>query len=149
MSTPTSVKAALSHLDVNLSAKARLQPWYQPNFTIQRSVYSAANLAPHSLTERWSYTVPASRIAIIAHTHLAIMRYTAPTAASGARAWIEPAFIDLVYEITANVGVMNRGVMGQSSVLVAGEVCKSKTADDSTNGSYNYYTSASLMVFDT
>jgi hypothetical protein len=55
----------LQNLNIGLDTRARLQPWYQPNFLSGTVSYAAGGIGPHGWTVRGSYTVPQGRIAII------------------------------------------------------------------------------------
>jgi hypothetical protein len=142
----------LQKLDAALSTMARLQPWYQPNFTTADKSASSAAIAPHTYTSRWSYTVPAGRIAIVASMMQEMMRDSAPSTAARATMRIYNTAVTYFLrcdEITATVGVPQLRNQGWSIVLLAGDVLTADSQDLSTGGTYLMTSSTNLMVFDT
>jgi hypothetical protein len=136
---------------------ARLQPWYQPHFQPIDLLYSAANIAPHAITDRFTYTVPANRIAMVRSGWIQIMRDAAPGVVDRAVAVIFKKSVGGVTvcilfdieEITAVVGIPRTGSIGESMILVAGEQLIGRTYDLSTGGTYTYRVSADVAEFDT
>jgi len=155
--TGRNITLLLDNLDAALSTRARLQPWYQTNFTVSNQQYQAGSVAPHAVTQRFAYTVPANRIAIVMQSYNLIMRQTVPTTAGEVAATLvieDPAgtlvnrFTD-VREISATVGIPRYTAVGQGAIATAGQLITGHTADASTGGTYRYLLTANIMVFDT
>ena len=131
---------------------ARLQPWYQPNFTVVNKTYIQPNIAPHGWTQRWLYTVPAGRIAKVMAATICIMRDAAPTAAgfcTAALAVAGAAYIPYIREVTSAVGIPRMAELGESTMLLAGQTLEGYTQDSSNGGSYTYNISVNIMEFNT
>lgn len=141
----------LMNLNVGLDTRARLQPWYQPNFAQGDSVYAGTSIAPHASTWRADYTVPTDRIAIITQMSAFMLRDAAPSAAGFAtlRVLHYPDAMMTVGEISATVGVPRSDTIGQGLVMKAGEAIALYTADASTGGTYHYRTAIDYIEFDT
>jgi len=139
------------YLDTPLSTRARLQPWYQPNFIRVNKYYVAASIPPHGATCRWSYTVPTNRLAISAASHAQIVRQTAPTTPglAGVILWINTLTrLPDVVEVTSTVGVPKLSSLGHSFIAVPGDVIQGVTSDGSVGGLYFYSLCANFMEFD-
>jgi len=150
--TGRDISGDLSKLDVALSTRARLQPWYQTNFTPVNNNYSGDSVAPHSVTDRWSYTCPAGRIAMVMLVFLEMMRQTAPTTAGqAALEMILSGTVRIcdIRETTSTVGVVKYFGYGQGAILIAGQTILARTQDGSTGGGYMYTLSANVMEFNT
>jgi hypothetical protein len=146
----------LLKLDVDLSTRARLQPWYQANFTPIYKMYDASSVAPAAATERWTYTVPASRIGIVTAAHARVIRNTVATTAARQFAWIEISSNQtriveaaMIGTGTGTVGEHSQDSIGWGPVLKAGDIIRGMTYSNDTDGTASYNISASLMVFDT
>jgi cytoskeletal protein CcmA (bactofilin family) len=137
----------------NIDQLARLQPWYQPNFITQNMNYNVVGVAPHADTNRWTYTVPASRIAIVRSANCTSVRTAAPVAAGYAGAYIQinsTMFLLITIESNATVGTLPRNAfLGEGAILVAADTLKGFTYDTGNGGTYNEYVSANIAVFDT
>jgi hypothetical protein len=150
--TGRDISGDLSKLDVALSTLARLQPWYQPDFIVIENVYAANNVAPHAATTRWTYTTPASRIAQCTDAFCSIIRSAAPSAAgvtinsvrSGAAS---PSYILCVQEITVVVGVQNKQNVGTNIIRSPAQKITCVTRDLSTDGTYDYVATATVMQY--
>jgi len=150
--TGRDISGDLSKLDVALSTKARLQPWYQTNFTTDNKRYGSGSVAPHALTNRWTYTVPADRIARIMGSYCMLMRDSAPTSASYAVSAILVAsavYLPYLVEITSATYVPRLMGYSESAIVRAGETIVGQTADVSVGGTYSYEVDVNIMVFDT
>jgi len=150
--TGRDITLLLDNLDAALSTRARLQPWYQTNFTTDNEVYTAANVAPHAITTRWTYTVPANRVAIVANCDLLIMRDAAPTTASLAFTELiaaGTARVLWVGEISSTVGESHSGFLGWSAILRAAQTLVANDSDGSTGGTHVFIESANIMEFNT
>lgn len=147
----------ITNQDVLASTQARLQPWYQPHFDTIEQLYSAQNIAPHAAVARWTYTVPASRIAMVTAAYCRVIRQTAATTAGFAMAYIDRetvATARLVEAIilTNGIGDKDKANVGWGSILKAGEKLIGSTLDLSsgtTPGTCSYVVSAMIMEFDT
>jgi len=143
---------AVAKLDVALSTKARLQPWYQANFAISNQNYGASAIAPHALTTRWTYTVAASRLAIVMGSIAELMRDAAPGTAGEALAFVQVnavTNVPIARDLTAAVGVSRFSVVGQGVILSAAQILTGRTRDLSTTGTYTYGVGANIMEFNT
>ena len=144
---------AVAKLDVALSTKARLQPWYQTNFLRVETGYEGYSIGPHASTVRASYTVPASRLALQASINLLMMRKTAATTAGKAKVGIyesaAASYTANIFEITNTVGAPKYSHRGWGQVFPAGKILRVETGDASTNGTYDYDLDMEHMVFDT
>jgi len=145
----------ITNIDVALSTKARLQPWYQSNFKSQMNYYQPNTLAPHASTTRWTYTVAASRIAQVMSAHASIYRVTAPGTAGAATLSIYasdgtnyPMIVE-VRENTSTTDIHKLNTQGIGPILTAGETITCDTSDLSVTGTYRMRGSAVFMEFDT
>jgi hypothetical protein len=141
----------LQKLDVALSTLGRLQPWYQPNFTRSNPSYFGAGIAPHAVTTRWTYTVPANRIAKLMSGFAMQERYQAATTPGVSEAILYgPQNVPIIYlvENTAVVGVEHYNLIPESAIAIAGDTFIARTSDASTGGSYLYWIGANIMEFD-
>jgi len=143
----------LQKLDVALSTKARLQPWYQPNFTTSNQHYEGYNIAPHNNTVRWTYTVPANRIAIVRSAFGFIGTSQAATTPEWASLFIAINNTCRILDeqfLNNTVGVTLSHMVGESALLVAGDTLKCTTTDGSsgaTPGHKRYIGSANIIEF--
>jgi len=141
----------LQKLDAALSTMARLQPWYQTNFTISNQAYSVA-LSPHATTVRWTYTVPASRIAQIMSCTVSVIRTTVASTNSDVGTYIDinagfsTAYLDRSLPAVLDSAALNLGV---GAMLVAGDVVRGKTFDNCTGGQLVFTLGANIMVWNT
>jgi len=147
---PVTGELQVDMIDVSLSTRARLQPWYQPNFTISNQHYGA-QLFPHLETVRWTYTVPANRLAIVMSAFTSVIRYTAATTAAipDAEIVINAGPRLVRSEIGGNtIGTRSSDPVGQSAILKAGHTLEGKTYDGSSGGQCIYTVSANIAEFD-
>jgi len=150
--TGRDISLDLAKLNVNLDTRARLQPWYQPNFTTSNKAYAQGTVAPHGWTTRWTYTVPASRIAIVRSASAFAQRDGAPTTAGVVNAIVTNNNIAESCRagyVSATVGATDSKPVGEGSVLVAGDQFTGQTLDLSTGGTNAFIVTANIMVFDT
>jgi len=151
--TARDITTLLDHLNVDLSTKARLQPWYQTNFTTTSIQYDGGAIAPHASTVRATYTVPASRIAVITGSSAMFNRVVAATVADRtlirAEATIPAAYILFVQSWNIAVDTYRQSAVGQGMILKASDAIRIVTGDGCTGGSCDYKSSIALMVFDT
>ena len=150
--TARDITTLLDHLNVDLSTRGRLQPWYQANFLPVNKGY-ISDLAPAGTTNRWTYTVPANRIAMIMSAYCLILRSSAATTLGGADAIIDiNALTTRVLDaslFTNTVGATMQLALGQSAILKAGDVLTGKTYDGSVGGTVSFGMFANIMEFDT
>jgi len=114
--------------------------YYDRNATTGVFSYDAANIAPHSLTTRWTTTVAAGKKAFVESGTARLIRYTAATLAGQANVQIQVTSgatqIDLfncfLYSNTVNTLVT--GSVPTQVTLYAGETLAATTADASTGG---------------
>jgi len=138
----------------NLTGKTLLKavspPWYQPNFTNQRNNYDGASVGPHGWTERWTYTVPANRIAIMTHGSVQVTRQVAAGTLGMVQAVISVGGTDqIAVEMFNNtVGARSQMNEGWCCVAKAGEIIRAVTIDGSTGGTCAYRLNMSAMIFD-
>jgi len=135
----------------NIDDRVVKPPWYQPNFTTSNQSYAGWDVAPHNETVRWTYTVPAGKIAQVMCANVMIMRISAPTSAGDAYAFItvqDTARFCYVWEKTSATGIARYESIGVGAILRAGQTLKGYTRDASTGGTYLYGVFANIMEFD-
>jgi len=142
---------------VRISATFLARPEYYDRNPISRvlSGYYAAQ-SPHAFTERWSYTVPAGRKALVSELQLYFYRRTAATTVGLVYAYIQVNFVSgggwvavLVQEmVTNNVGDKDHAEVGLLLFLSAGDVIRGADADGSTGGTVSFGESATLTEYD-
>ena len=135
--------------------KVRVAEMRDRNPTKIHQVYRAGAIAPHGATVRWTYTVPASRMALVEMVSLIILRDAAPTTASYGLVYLSyfpsggsAQFATEVIEITATVGVPQQVLIGQGMLLKAGDALSGNTNDLSTGGTYFYEVTMVATEFD-
>jgi hypothetical protein len=142
----------LGQLDVLLSTRARLQPWYQPNFDSVKQHYTQDGKGPHGFSNRTTYTVPANRIAIVSASSGSILRTTLSAVPGIAEVslWDDDLHPILrVMKMNGTVGDGGDQAVGWGDTLKAGDVVKSYTRDLSTGGDYSYSIGVVFTEFDT
>lgn len=104
-------------------------------------VYSGAAVAPHGLTTRWTYTVPAGRFCIVELMRVFLLRETvaAPAAVAAALVTYTPSggaagFICNAQLLDNTVGAKEKENWGSELRLQAGDVLQGQTVDGSTGG---------------
>lgn len=136
------------------SAQATARPFYiDRNPANGSQEYSAANVAPHAATTRFTYTVPAGKKAYLeaATAHARIQTVAAP----GAR-----RLVSVQKSVAANMALLARRIYTnvandqvdaqetQLGLLGAGESINAITEDLSTGGGVDYYISLFRTEFD-
>lgn len=113
--------------------------------------YIGSGVSPHSATVRYSYTVPAGRMAVLESAFVETTRATAPTTAGQARCYVvitrngESSLIILEATIfSSTVGVTEWATLGTPITLVGGDAVTLRTIDTSTGGTCNY--TGSVMI---
>jgi len=131
------------------------ETWHDRNPVQRLQSYSVAAVAPHGLTERWTYTVPAGTKTALEIALLMVTRDAAATTVGLARATIfytpsggsEEALLDAAL-LTNTVGDQDRAILGASAVLLPGDLIRATTIDASTGGTINYVLTAKIVDFD-
>jgi len=135
---------------MSLSTKARLQPWYQPNFDSIAVGYAGYNIAPHGATARFSYTVPNYRLARIGNMSSDVFRKSAPTTAGESYAYyVINEGQHMVFFQSATVGAEAHWNVGVGVTLRTGQTITGYTGDGSTGGMLHLYLALNLEEFDT
>ena len=150
--TGRDISSDLSKLDVALSTLGRLQPWYQPNFTTSNQSYATSGVAPHGETTRWTYTVPAARIAQVMSINVQIVRDAAATTVGLCYAYIRVAAasnIAFPYMKNNTLDAGRSATTGVSAMLTAGQTLVAVDADGSTGGTIAYFEDANIMEWNT
>jgi hypothetical protein len=129
--------------------------WSDRNPVTITRTYSAGGVAPHAVTQRWIYTVPANKKFNI---QLASV-FTLRTGAAGPAGVVE-ALIDFVpaagattyiVDLTTIDAAVNSGKnfsLGANAVALAGDAIRGYTADPSTGGTNLYNLSLQGLEFD-
>lgn len=128
--------------------------YYDRNPTnVIKSLRTAA-LAPHTTTQRWSYTVPAARKAYIGGAQSSVDRVTAaaPAALSFNTIQVTPnggSLTDWLDALIEGNNVDSRADIASSGGFMgAGDVIQSEDFDNSTGGTIQYFGSAMITEFD-
>jgi hypothetical protein len=122
---------------------------FDARFTLSKGIYSAAAVAPHTLTTRVSIAIPSGQRGLLLNGLMLIMRDAAPTTAGLARAVMEITGIDIVSEVrevTATTGAPRSAQVPRGDVFEPGQTLVISTADASTGGTYTYVLSAALLL---
>lgn len=129
--------------------------WYDRNpspFT--RSYLNA--LAPHAITQAWTYTVPNNRKAFIESIDLSLVRMVAGAAAERAQVFvqIQPKGATtqttlLFREIFDNtIGAHAEATTGQSLLLFSGDIIQALTFDNNVGGTVQFFVGLKGTEFD-
>lgn len=128
--------------------------WIDRNAIATDLVYQGAVIAPHSATERDTYTVPVGRAALIEFISFYIARFAAaaPVGLCGGYLRIDRGggnitIIQTAYSLAA-IGDSQSQHTGSQILLLAGDIAKFYTFDLSTGGSNNYDFAACIIEFD-
>jgi hypothetical protein len=129
-------------------------PWDRNPLMVRLS-YEADGVAPHFLTERFLYTVPSRRKAILNSLAIAIIREVAPTTTGlvVARIVITPSggspltILRIAHQLAA-VGEPFHLTTDPNALMSPGDVLAAVTNDQSTGGTMGYNLSAILTEFD-
>lgn len=115
------------------------------NFTSQNA------LAPHALTNRWTYTVPAGRKAYLSNAFTIIHIVTAATTAGQRSARITTPSVTffLNRSVYANaVDTVDQANNGGTVLLLAGDASSGADVDVSTGGTVDFLYGSSATEFD-
>lgn len=134
---------------------ARLQPWYQPNAKTIGAFYAANLVGPHTLTVRFTYTVPANRIAnILSALAFPIRDGTAANPSlvtdqilQGTNA-ARLVLSEFVNGTIGAAGAQSSNIVGQNTTAFAGDTIVGYTSDGSANGTCTHQLGFSGIEFD-
>jgi hypothetical protein len=138
-----------------LSGGAR-PAWYDRNAASKCSSY-LATAAPHALTARWTYTVPAGKKALVELLQVGLKRMTAAGTPQVAYVAITvvPSGGSGVYLVFADLTASNNAVGDKDNMssqgtlnLSAGDEINAKTYDGSTTGTIEYTANMKITEFD-
>jgi len=124
--------------------------WYDRNPSSASIYWRASNIAPHSLTTRATFTVPAGKKAFVSAAGAEVYRDGAPTTVGFAQVWIVVA-ANIQFSVThrdATLGTPQRFATSLNAVLLAGQSAQILSADASTAGTMGYCTAIVIMEFD-
>lgn len=114
------------------------------------SVYSAATIAPHGTTTRWTYTCPSNRAAEIEHVQTDWYRDGAAATASLIFCFVLHSAGHTICRNDGSDAVLFSGHPSDASrpgYLVAGESIVGQTQDSSAGGTMRYSVSAGYREF--
>lgn len=128
--------------------------WFDRNPVVSSKMYQGGAVAPHSTTQRWTYTVPAGKRVFINLLYIHMFRDGTPGTPSLASAWV--AINDGVntYEcgsiktVSGTLGYAEGLVVPGFGFLTAGQIIASNTYDNSTGGTFSYRLNMSYVEFD-
>jgi len=135
------------------SAVAR-PDWYDRNPVVQNNYYTGV-VVPHTETERWTYTVPAGKKAMVEHLSLFMRRTTAPTTVGLAALIIyyrpssggETILCGIEFS-DATAETYRALALGHNITMLAGDRLRAATFDLSTGGYVKYVAAAKVVEFD-
>jgi len=129
--------------------------WYDRNPIQQVDYYTGQTVAPHGVTIRCTYTVPAQKKAIVESLQVNLVRRATATTAgvAGAYAMLTPnggtAEEILDSHIFANtIGDKDGQAQQGALTLLEGDKLDLKTYDGSTGGTVDYFVAFKLTEFD-
>jgi hypothetical protein len=129
--------------------------WYDRNPSSQWLGFFNNNTPPHSDTQRWTYTVPSGKKAMLEYASAYVRRSAAATTVGRVQASIRVTpsgggvhTITIAQILTNNVGDSDRMDLGQGFLLFAGDKIEGYTEDTSTGGTVNILLRAKLTEFD-
>jgi len=128
--------------------------WHDRNpFVIMRGFSSVTG--PHSMTDRWTYTVPAGKKAYIEFLCIKSIRATAAGTAGTVVIQITYTPSGASEQVLAATGLYTNTVgdkdevtCGHALTMLAGDLLKGLTYDGSTGGTVNYLVVAKITEFD-
>jgi len=129
--------------------------WYDRNPQIVWTIYHGIGIAPHTSTQRASYTVPTGKKASLEFISLFISRTTAPTTSGQVRsmATYTPSGGSIGWALiaafnSATVDFTDKANVGHAGALQAGDNLSIYTADASTGGTCEYRENIKVTEFD-
>jgi hypothetical protein len=130
--------------------------WYDRNPLTKFLQFSAQGQAPLTVTDEWTYTVPAGRKAFIEYAFIRIMRRTAATSGTEYGAYISylpsgGSVKNLLWIYIENNTIESKetALLGQGAILYAGDKIDGYVYDGSTGGTVDYQVVCKLTEFDT
>jgi hypothetical protein len=129
--------------------------YYDRNPLEIQQTFAFTGFAPHAITTRWTYTVPAARKALVD----AVSGSLAVDAVATTRVIVQ-LYIDLdpagtntsivaMQEENQNtVGIIARAFLAPQMLLTAGRIISMQTADNSTGGTIRYQGAMHATEFD-
>lgn len=119
--------------------------WYDRGPLEIAKYYFAQAVAPHGVTTRWTYTVPAARKCLVELTQVTEMRDVAAGVAGTTNGFIRvvtagAVTLDFAFTVFQNVNVdtYRQCAMAPQAVMLATSVVSGSTIDSSTGGSVTY-----------
>jgi len=129
--------------------------WYDRNPTNRYQYFLGTNLTPHAITQRWTYTVPTGKKALLELAWVLCRRMTAATTAGRPYSVIDyqpyggtEAALLMAEVVTNNVAETSEKQLGQSIIMNPGDLIRGLTVDDSTGGNCDYRLIAKITEFD-
>ena len=129
--------------------------YYDRNPMCILPTYDVQNVAPHGITQRWIYTVPAQKKAYNEGTVVQIIRRTAAAPASTVQFAVSHTPFGGASGTLANCRIYSNGVSDQQSMFLSalglmtqGDDVKSTSADVSTGGTVDYVATVKITEFD-
>jgi hypothetical protein len=129
--------------------------WYDRNPVQKVNNYNATLVTPHSITERWSYTVPSGKKAMVEILEAEVLRAQAASTVGLAEALIaltpsggseKSVLCARIFDNT--VAARSTQAIGSALLLLADDKLTGKTVDTSTGGSCDYYLAYKITEFD-
>lgn len=121
---------------------------------IQKS-YGPSTVAPHGSAQRWSYIVPANKIARLDLLSLGFFRATAPTSAGefNVTFWTIPSggakvLLQVIASNSSTIGDTKVITISPKIIFEAGDELQMETIDISTGGTVSFFGSAYLSELD-
>lgn len=129
--------------------------WYDRNPSNVIKSYFGWNIAPHTLTERWTYTVPNGRKCLIESLEIAAIRLTqsaAPVGFIDGKVIITDGAVSGVMTSVSlldnTIGAKSQSNLGHGMLAFAGNVINAHTQDASTSGTVIYRIALKGTEFD-
>ncbi|SRR6266542_2012916 len=129
--------------------------WFDRNGITKAFNYYQVIITPHAATERWSYTVPAGKKAIVEFQNIHLIRWAVAGPAALANCWTRCTLVATGIANHLFAAILTNGVGDKDSyqsnsqfVLNAGDVISFSTGDGSTGGSMNYFGVCKVTEFD-
>ena len=130
--------------------------WYDRKPKTNLGTYSDANIGPHAITERITYTCPEDRNGMIEMMNARATRKTAAAPVGTVAIWwtIQPqdgterTIFHAVEFYDNNVGFNGKGALGVTVTLFSGDILRGKTRDAGTGGTLDYSMTQKITEFD-
>lgn len=135
------------------SAQSLFTAWYDRSPT-PRFILLDGFLAPHALTSRGAYTVPAGQRALLTHLSFSILRLTTASAQSPARLWASftpsggaQVVIALLRGYTGAVGDQEFNSFAVELHMSGGDNIEVFSVDNATGGTRQFFTAVYFNEF--